>query len=191
MADLTPTRKRLVRLAFAAVAAWWLLAAALLAAGAGEIYPAIAMPAFNGAAGYAHGEVGIERMEAAFLHSRGETVVSQRRLLATIPDSHHGAIAHLLAPPRPDRRPLRDWLRRHLLPGMGAGRVTRDRGCIDPSLAPWLRARAAALLPGERVSAVEIRWYHDTFRPPARAPASRRAAGVVRVPLDGGAACAG
>src|SRR5215218_1052946 len=120
---MPPGPPRIAKLGLAAIAGWWVLQVVLIGSRVGEPYPAIIMPSFVGSGGYDHGEVRLSRMEAAFVHAGGETVVSQRRLLAPIPDSHHGAVASLLAPPAPDARPVRDWLRSHLLPGLAQARI--------------------------------------------------------------------
>lgn len=190
-AESTPRLRGAVRLAFAAVAALWVAQALLIGSAAGEPYPSVLMPAFPGSGGYADGHVRIERMEAVFVGPRGETKFSQRAFLSPLPDSHHGTVSGHLAPRRPgEERPMREALRRSLLPGLAAGRTDRRPGCPDPSLRAWARGRAQALLPGTPVQRLELRWSADTFRPGSRAPVRREPAGVFVIPLEEGAGCA-
>lgn len=111
-------------------------------------------------------------------------------LLADVSDSHHGTLSALLSPAEPQDRPLPAWLRAHLLPGLAAGRMDGRPACARPSLRAWARRRAAALLPGEPVHRLELRWYRDTFAPGGEAPVARQAAGVTAIPLAGDAPCA-
>lgn len=179
-----------VRLAFAAVALLFVLQVALIGGGAGEPYPGIIMPGFSGSGGYAGGRVTIDRMEAVLVHSGGETAVSQRRLLAGYPDSHHNHISRLfLSLPTARPRPLRDRLRR-VFPGLAAGETERAAGVIDPSLCAWARGRAAELVPDAAVRWMEIRWSRDTFVAGQSAPAAREPLGRLRIPLEGEDGCA-
>jgi hypothetical protein len=181
--DVSPRRRRAVRLAFAAVAALWALQVVLLGGGAGEPYPSILMPAFAGSGGYEAGAVRIERMAPVFISPAGEHPVSQRVLLGEFPDSHHTILSGLLHPVQQEPRPLQALLRRHLLPGLAAGRLDRPT-CAQPSLRAWARGRAAVLLPGVAVQRLELRWYRDTFARGGPAPASREPAGTWTIALE-------
>lgn len=180
-----PPRRGAVRLAFAAVAALFILQIGLLGGGAGEPYPSILMPAFAGAGGYERGVVRIERMAPVFTGPAGEHPVSQRALLAEFPDSHHAVLADLLHPAPRELRPLQRLLRRHLLPGLAAGRTDRRLDCPDPSLRAWARRRARTLLPGVAVQRLELRWYMDTFARGGLQPTSREPSGTWVIALEG------
>jgi hypothetical protein len=178
-----------VRMAFAALALLFVLQVVLLGGGAGEPYPGLMMPGFAGSGGFDAGEVRTKRMEAVLVHAGGETAVSQRRLLAPYPDSHHASIARtFLSPPQVDA-PLKDYWLRRVLPRVG--RRSRGAGPVDPSLCAWARGRAAALLPGVAVRRMEIRWHVDTFRVGSHAPVAREPLGQLVIPLDREAGCGG
>lgn len=177
-----------VRLVFAALALLFALQVVLIGSGVGEPYPALMMPGFVGSGGFTAGTVRVKRMEAVLVHAGGETVVSQRRLLAPYPDAHHSTIARSsLSPPQVDA-PLSDYWLRRILPRAGI-RPGRGAGPVDPSLCAWARARAAELLPGVTVRRMEIRWNVDSFRAGSRAPDAREPLGQFVIPLDGEAEC--
>lgn len=177
------------RLCFGGVVVWWLAQGWLLGTGVGEPYPSVAMPRFARTTGYHAGSVHLERMEAAFVGARGETVVSPRKLLETVTDSHHGAVVKLLAPAPLETSATREWLRRHGMHGLRAPGVVAEP-CVDPSLQRWLRRRAAAVGHAGAVTRVEFRWYRHTVHRSSPELARRQPAGVVRVPLQPEAACA-
>lgn len=179
-----PPRRGAVRLAFASVAALFILQVVLLGGGAGEPYPSILMPAFAGSGGYERGVVRIERMAPVFTGPAGEHPVSQRILLAEFPDSHHQVLSTLLHPAPREPRLLQRLLRRYLLPGLAAGRTDRRVDCPDPSLRAWARGRANALLPGVPVHRLELRWSMDTFTRGGLEPVRREPSGTWVIALE-------
>ncbi|HEX6037552.1 hypothetical protein [Longimicrobium sp.] len=185
------TRRRgAVRLAFAAVCALWVAQVLSLGGGAGEPYPSILMPSFAGSGGYADSVVRIERMQPVFVGPGVERPVTQRALLADVPDSHHGTLSGLLHPTGRAPRPLQRWLRAHLLPGLAAGGLRNRAGCPDVSLRAWARRRADTLLPGVPVQRLELRWYMDTFSGGAATPSARARTGTLVIPFAEEGPCA-
>jgi hypothetical protein len=181
-----------IRIVFLTVVAL-LVAQSLFIYRYGEPYPAIVMPGFSGSGGYRDGRVEIMQYEAVFI-TEGETFsFPPKVLLEEFPDSHHGTIAYIALTPRSEspqtaqRTSRIARLRDAIFPGYGARKTSRDSPENFASLQDWLRGRARALVPGRRVSRVEIRWFLEKVRiAGTKFHTEREPTGTLVIPLNGG-----
>ena len=130
------------------------------------------------------------RCDVVFVSDRGETLVAPKTLLAEFPDSLYLTIARTsLRPNRetPRLRPGESALHRFagaVFPGYVASRHM-DPALKRASLRRWLRRRAEALVPDQRVRRVEIRWFEQTLRlEPTGLTARREPLDTLAVSLD-------
>jgi hypothetical protein len=161
----------------------------------GEPYPALTMPGFDGNGGFQDGRVNVVRYEAVFITDRGEVTIQPQTLLSQFHDSLHWAIAYNCLSPVPatnlkspaeSPRSLLKRIQKRLLPGYRSGSAHRSSPENIATLQDWLRGRANALLPGHRVSRVEIRWFRETVRlEDGNLVVDGSPAGVLLVPLNG------
>lgn len=135
----------------------------------GEPYPAFVMPAFEGARGYHDGRIGIRRHEVVVVADGQSHSFPLKSLLDGIPVSQHGEIA--LSIFRSKGQPLpavpqSRWgrMRDSLFPGYASRRTSPYTAENTESLRTWLQTRGEALVPGAKVSRVEIRCFVDIVR---------------------------
>jgi hypothetical protein len=151
------------------------------------------MPGFCGSGGYRDGRVEFSRVEAVFVTDRRECSFPRKVLLEEFPMSNHGAIAFTCL--RPHGGPPQGseggscpaGLLYAIFPGYDVG--VRARGSPEnfASLQKWLRGRARALLPGQQVRRVEIRWFREIVSiDSAELHTAREPTGTLVIPLVGG-----
>lgn len=136
----------------------------------GEPYPALVMPGFGGSGGYRDRHVELSRYEAVFITEQEEFTFPPQVLLGEFPDSHHGHIAAASLTPHKERRPVSaarskfGRIRDAVFPGYAFARRSHGSPVYLASLGAWLRGRADVLLPGRKVTHVEIRWFRERVR---------------------------
>lgn len=148
----------------------------------GEPYPALLMPDFSGG-GQMHGARQVfhsVRFDVEFADGSTKTLTA-RELLRDIPDSQHWAIVNntfrrLDPGGTAADEPIRGWL-----PGRQRWWQRRYDRSRAFKAAPWLRARLERMFPGERPSAVTVRWIHIVV---GNGTLERRPIETGRIPLE-------
>jgi hypothetical protein len=139
----------------------------------GEPYPALLMPAFDGAATDAQGLVSGESVAITVTFEDGtEKPVPLRTLFARAPSSYIMAMAHIGLKPKPAppvEAPIapssfRELLKHRVVPGVSLSAARRYYWSgPDPRTVAWLRTRMRELFPGRRAMRVTVDWYVDTY----------------------------
>lgn len=141
----------------------------------GEPYPALVMPGFGGSGGYRDGKVEFSTYDVVITTPQASYVFTPREFLSDIPDSHHGAISRILRPPSEkvgtdkvetvsNSGSRLGRLRDEIFPGYAQRRLSQRTAEKNTELKIWLKQRAERLLPGQEISAAEIRWHSDKIR---------------------------
>lgn len=126
-----------------------------------EPYPALAMPAFRGAGGHAHGAVSGQAHALVFGLADGR---ERRVSWAELWPPQHKLGDGLAILCRSKMRWPSEAIPYRWLPGYRVGAVRRDRPESDAALRAWLRARARVLLAGEEPHWFECRVFRERIR---------------------------
>lgn len=134
-----------------------------------EPYPALMMPRFGWAGPRDTTTLEIEVPEVFFTYSDHTTEeVTERELLAGIPDGHHYVLMNTLlhpttAPPTrapPGKYAPPSWL----FPGYGFARIARSTPEYERSLRDWLSRRARSIHPGAAPKRCTVEWHTLSYR---------------------------
>lgn len=161
---------------------------------AGEPYPFIRQPGFQGSAGYANNQIQYRDTDIYFISNDEELEVSRNQLLEQFPTSSHAYIMeYALTPPEiahegsvaanswTETRTVND----HIFPGYRYGSRHLTSASVQKSIADWLQQRGEKIYPGKKFRAVEVRYFDNLLTLPVTAQKpSRELVTTLTIPLQ-------